>query len=129
MIGRILTVLLVTLAAWLAAVLVTPALGLATPYVVSVSAMVLCLASALGTLILSEKAKRWPPHIQVAVLLGSTGLRLFGVVVAAVVLTRSVPTLAAETGFVTWVIGFYLVTLAAEAYVLAKSYSVPQVKS
>ena len=129
MIGRAVTIILVTLAAWLAAVLVTPALELAAPYVVSVSALVVCLLPALATLLLAEKARLWPPHIQVAVLLGGTGIRIFVVASVAIVLTRSVAVLQADTGFIGWVIGFYLVTLAAEAYVVARSYSVPPAKA
>jgi len=122
-------VILVTLAAWVAGVLVTAALGLNTPFIVSISAVVLCLLPALATLVLAEKARSWPPHVQIAVLLGGTGIRMIAVAVAAVVLARSVAALDVETGFMRWVVGFYFVTLAAEAYVVARSYSVPRAKS
>jgi hypothetical protein len=124
-IGRVITVIVITLAGWLAAVSVAPLLGWQTPYLVSVSAMVLCLVPAIVTLVLAERARRWPQHVQVAVLLGGTGIRMLVVAVAAIVLSRAVAALALETGFIGWVIGFYLVTLAVEAYIVARCYSAP----
>ena len=125
MIGRIVTVIVIALAAWVAAVAIAPALGWDAPYVVSVSAMTLCLVPVIATLVLAERARRWPPHLQATVLLGGTGIRMLFVAVGAIVLSRAVAALALETGFIGWVIGFYLMTLAVEAYILARCYSAP----
>jgi hypothetical protein len=125
MIARVGIIVFVTFAAWAAAALVAPVLGVGVPAVVSLSAVVLSLVPAIGTLVLSERARQWPPHIQITVLLGCTGIRMMAVVVAAIVLSRTVPVLEAEPRFLGWVILFYLVTLAGEAYVVARLYAKP----
>jgi hypothetical protein len=76
-------------------------------------------------LILAGQAKRWQPHVQMAVLLGSAGIRLFVSVIAAIIISRSLPGFSYETGFFGWVIGFYLVMLCVETLIVAKMYSKP----
>jgi hypothetical protein len=79
-------------------------------------AAILCLIPAAATLLWADWAYRQPIDKQFAMVLGGTGLRLFVVLAGAYALQSSVPYFREHDtpGFLLWVLGFYLFTLALE---------------
>jgi len=81
-------------------------------------AVLLCLVPACLTLLWAGKSLAKTPDQQVVAVLGSTGLRLFGVALAGFALYRSVPYFQAYPGFLNWLVVAYLFTLALEMALL-----------
>jgi hypothetical protein len=83
-------------------------------------AALLCLVPAAATLAWAGWAYGHSPDQQLTTVLGGTGLRLFGVGAGAYALNQSVPYFRADVGpgFLTWVLVFYLITLALETTLL-----------
>jgi len=121
-IRRLVTFIGATLAVWLAAALVARALWGDSVALGSAIAVAVCLVPAVVTLLWSEWALAWAPQQQVTAVLGGTGVRIFVVALAALILHQQVEFLRdegeAKSGFWTWVIFFYLVTLALEVAML-----------
>jgi hypothetical protein len=87
-------------------------------YVYSGTAMLLCLVPAVLTLLWATRvAARDPQQVPLAVL-GGTGVRMFGVLLVALLLVQKVPLYREEGGFLLWLVVFYLFTLAAEMHLL-----------
>jgi hypothetical protein len=82
------------------------------------TAVLLCLAPAVATLLWAGHAARHDPQQEVLVVLGSTGVRLFGVVLAAWLLHSLVPLYQEQGGFWLWLLAAYLFTLALEVTLL-----------
>jgi len=82
--------------------------------VYSGTALALCLAPTTVTLLWSAWAFQQAPEHQLAMVLGGTGLRMFVVLAAGLVLYNHVEYFQNHPGFWTWVLVCYLVTLALE---------------
>ncbi|MFO0881740.1 MAG: hypothetical protein U0840_30960 [Gemmataceae bacterium] len=93
-------------------------LGGELTYVYSGTALLLCLVPAALTLLWAEFAFRGDPQSLPMVVLGSTGVRLFGVLVVAYLIYQNVPLFRQENGFLYWLVVCYLFTLALEMYLL-----------
>jgi hypothetical protein len=74
----------------------------------------LCLVPTVATLAWSAWAWHRSPEQQLVTVLGGTGVRMFSVLVGAWVLYNGVEYFRAQPGLWTWVLIFYLVTLALE---------------
>lgn len=96
-------------------------------YVYSGTAMLLCLLPGVATLLWAAHVARKDPRMLVFVALGATGVRLFGVSLAALLLVFKVPAFREERGFLLWLVVFYLFTLAVEmSLLLSAARAVPQ---
>jgi hypothetical protein len=80
----------------------------------SAVALGLCLVPAAATLAWAGWALHRSAEQQLLVVLGGTGLRMFTVLTAALVLYTRVEYFQREHGFWVWVLVFYLFTLALE---------------
>lgn len=92
-------------------------------YLYSGTAALLCLVPAIVTLLWIRWSTKTDPQQMPIVVLGATGIRLFGVLLAAFLLLQSVPVFRQEPGFLYWLIVFYLFTLALEMYLLVSGHS------
>jgi hypothetical protein len=81
-------------------------------------ALIVCVVPGALTLLLSERALGWPPEYQVTAILGSTGIRIFAVGFLAFGLYQAFEFLRGDSGFWTWILAFYLMTLALEVTAL-----------
>jgi hypothetical protein len=86
----------------------------------SATAAVLCLVPAAATQLWADKVAGKSPELQLAVVLGGTGIRMVCVIGFGMVLFFGVPVFAAA-GFWLWVVGFYLATLTLETILVAGS--------
>lgn len=84
----------------------------------SATALGLCLLPTVLTLLWGLLAFKQSPENQLAMVMGGTGLRMFTVLFGAWFLYDSVPFYRAQSGFWTWILVFYLATLALEMTVL-----------
>ena len=82
-------------------------------------AMLLCLVPAALTFFVADRLMRRDPQQGSMVLLGATGVRLFGVLLVALVLVFTVP-LFARGRFFVWLLVFYFFTLALELTLLLR---------
>jgi hypothetical protein len=82
-------------------------------------AVLLCLIPALLTLVWVGRTLRHDPQQAGLLALGASGVRMFAVLVAAVLLYTQVP-LFHEAGFLFWVLAAYLYTLAVEIVLLVR---------
>jgi hypothetical protein len=82
------------------------------------TALLLCLVPTAATLAWAGWAFEQGPEQQVLVVLGGTGLRLFGVLAAGSALYYGVPYYREPAGFLTWLVVCYLFTLALEMVLL-----------
>jgi hypothetical protein len=87
-------------------------------WTLSGTALALCLVPGLATLAWGSRAFRESAPEQLTMVLGSTGLRLFGVLVVAVLLYQGVPPYRGQDAFLVWLLAFYLFTLALEMTLL-----------
>jgi hypothetical protein len=87
-------------------------------------ALVVCVLPAALTLLLSERALAWPPEFQVTAILGSTAIRIFAVGFLAFGLYQRFELLRGDSGFWTWILAFYLLTLALEVTTLMWAHAV-----
>jgi threonine/homoserine/homoserine lactone efflux protein len=93
-------------------------LGGELTYVYSGTALLMCLIPGVVTLVWAGWSARHDPQQLPLVVLGATGVRMFGVLIAAWLLVQNVPLYREEGGFLYWLIVCYLFTLALEMYVL-----------
>lgn len=84
--------------------------------VLSGAAMLLCLVPGVLTLVWAHFATDGDQ--QTLMVLGSTGLRLFGVLAAALFLYWTVPPFEGSLAFLLWLVVDYLFTLAVELFLL-----------
>ena len=82
------------------------------------AAVLLCLLPTSLTLLWSSYALKQAPEQQLTAVLGGTGLRIFGVLLAGFALLRWVPYFREYPGFLIWLLVSYLVTLALEITLL-----------
>ena len=82
------------------------------------AAVLLCLLPTSLTLLWSSYALKQAPEQQLTAVLGGTGLRIFGVLLAGFALLRWVPYFREYPGFLIWLLVSYLVTLALEMTLL-----------
>ena len=87
-------------------------------WVQSLTALVLCLLPALAVLIWMKHSIGSPEN-QVLAVLGGTGLRMFFVLGAGLLLTQALPEIYTES-FWGWVGVFYLFVLALETMLILK---------
>jgi hypothetical protein len=87
------------------------------------TAVLLCLVPAAATLAWASRAARRDPQQELTVILGSTGVRLFGVLIVALLLYTQVPLYQGHEGFWFWLLASYLFTLALEMTLLLGSRS------
>jgi len=80
----------------------------------SAAALGLCLVPAAVTLAWAGRALHGPADQQLLLVLGGTGIRMFAVLAAGLVLYTRVEYFQKEHGFWVWVLVFYLFTLALE---------------
>jgi hypothetical protein len=80
-------------------------------------AVLLCLVPAALTLLWAAWALKQSPEQQLVAVMGGTGVRLFVVLLAAWVLTRTAPYFR-EHGFWLWLAAAYCATLALEIALL-----------
>jgi hypothetical protein len=107
-----------TLALWLVVVIPVRYAWSTTQAVYSGCALAICLVPATGTLAWSIWGQRQSPGQQMVAVLGGTAVRLLAVFAAGLVLYQRVEYFQKEPGFWTWVLVFYLLTLALEVAVL-----------
>lgn len=113
--GRVLLLLAGAGAFWLLTALPARHLGGGDyALVYSGTALLLCLVPALLTLLWASWAYRRDPSQQVNVALGATGVRLFGVLLGAMLLYQNVPLYREAEGFWTWLLVCYFFVLALE---------------
>lgn len=121
MIRRLLLLIAGSLLFWvLACVPVERLGGGADTWVYSGTALLLCLVPAAITLAWASRAPAQDAGQQLTILLGATGVRLFGVLLLALLLYLSVPPYRGQDGFLIWLIVCYLFTLALEMTLLLK---------
>lgn len=91
-----------------------------TSAVYAATALLLCLVPTTLTLAWAAWAQHKTPEQQMTIVLGGTAVRLFAVGVGALVLHRTFEFFRQETtpGFWTWILVFYLFTLALETTLL-----------
>jgi hypothetical protein len=87
-------------------------------------AMLLCLVPAALTFVWADRTIRRDPQQGAMILLGSTGVRLFGVLAVALLLMNSVPVFGLGR-FLIWLVVFYLFTLALEMTLLLTGRTSP----
>jgi len=80
--------------------------------------VLLCLVPAVATLLWSALAEKKNPQQVPLVVLGGTGVRMFGVLLAAWFLYTSLPVFREQAGFWTWLLVNYLFILALEMALL-----------
>ena len=82
------------------------------------TAVLLCLVPTTLTLLWSSYALKQAPEQQLAAVLGGTGIRMFGVLLAGFALFQWVSYFREYPGFWVWLLVSYLVTLALEMTIL-----------
>jgi hypothetical protein len=80
--------------------------------------LLLCLVPSVVTLLWAEHVARKDPRQQVLVLLGGSGVRLFGVLLGGVALVNLVEFFRDRPGFWTWLLVCYFFTLTLELTLL-----------
>jgi hypothetical protein len=125
-IGRLLILIGGSLAFWVLIALPARALledpeQIAQAITYSGTAVLLCLVPTTVTLCWGCHALRRDPEQQLLAVLGGNGIRLFSVLLAGWVLTRSLPTIYGDSSFWNWLLGAYLFTLALEMALLLTS--------
>ncbi len=115
----VLTLIVATAAFWaLSAIPARLILGGEWTYVYSGTAMLMCLVPGALTLLWANHAASKDPQQLALTWLAGTGVRLFGVLLLALVLFQLVPLYREESGFLLWMVVFYFFTLAAEMHLL-----------
>jgi hypothetical protein len=93
--------------------------------VYSATAMLVCLLPGILTLLWADWAERTDPAQMPMMVLGATGMRMFGVLFAGFLLFQIVPLYREQDGFLIWLLVCYLFTLALEMTLLVKGRSRP----
>ena len=114
MIRRLAVFLGTSLAFWVLVAVPARHLWGDTALTYSAVALGLCLVPAAVTLAWASRALQGPADQQLLLVLGGTGIRMFAVLTAALVLYMRVDYFQKEHGFWVWVLVFYLFTLAVE---------------
>jgi hypothetical protein len=123
---RLLTLILGTLGFWVLAAIPAKHLGGGDLALIhSATAMLLCLVPGVLTLVWVSWTTSKNSQQLVLVALGSTGVRLFGVLLAGFLLLRMVPLFQEQAGFLIWLLVFYLFTLTLEMVLLLKAAREP----
>jgi hypothetical protein len=91
----------------------------------SATSLLLCLLPAVATLVWLDATARKDPSQVLLVVLGATGVRMFFVLVAGILLLFTVPLYREQSGFLMWLLVSYLFTLALEMTLLLKGWSRP----
>ena len=91
-----------------------------TSAVYAAVALLLCLVPTSLTLLWAGWAQGRAPEQQMAMALGGSGIRMFVVLTAALVLYQKIPFFQEQGGFWVWVLVFYLFTLALEVVLLLR---------
>lgn len=86
-------------------------------FVHCVTAMAICLVPAVLTLMWAHWALSQDPQQTPVLILGGSGLRMFGVLLIALVLHLNVPLFHDQT-FLFWVLAAYLFVLTVEVWLL-----------
>ena len=89
------------------------------------TAMLLCMVPGIIILAWADWAFRHDNEQQLLMILGGTGLRLFGVLAVAMLLYFNVPPFRAALGFLVWLVVYYLFTLTMELLLLLQARSGP----
>jgi len=87
------------------------------------TALLICLVPAAVTLWWADHAFRQDPQGQVLAVLGGTGVRMFAVLVIALVLSLRVPPFKGNWSFLVWLVVCYLFILALEIYLVLRGRS------
>jgi hypothetical protein len=117
-----LTLVSATVLFWvLVAIPVRYLLGGEWTYLYSGTAMLLCLVPGVLTMLWAIRAGQSDPQQQLLMVLGGTGVRLFGVLTVAYLLWQNVAVFHEEGGFLLWLVVFYMVTLAVELQLVLSS--------
>lgn len=82
------------------------------------TALLLCLAPAIVTLVWGERALQQSADKQLILVLGGTGVRMAFVLLAGWALFRYVPYYQRQSSFLIWLVVGYLFTLALDMIVL-----------
>jgi hypothetical protein len=123
---RLLTLIVATVAFWvLTAIPVKHLGGGDTALLYSGTALLLCLVPGVLTMLWIGWTTDRDPQQRLLAALGSTGVRLFGVLLAGLLLVRTVPLYREQSGFLIWLLVFYLFTLTLEMVLLLKAGSRP----
>ncbi|OAI53167.1 hypothetical protein AYO44_16240 [Planctomycetaceae bacterium SCGC AG-212-F19] len=104
---------------WVVAAYPAYRLGGEQTLVHSAVAALLCLVPAAASLALARRSFGSAPEQRLLFTLGGTGLRMFLVLGVVALLYLNIPYFQ-PTGFVLWVLGFYLLTLALEVTFLVQ---------
>jgi len=116
---RLLVLIAASCAFWLLVALPARVLGGGDRAVAhSGTALLLCLVPTAATLAWAGWALEQGPEQQVIMVLGGSGLRLFGVLAAGGALYFGVPYYRGPGGFPIWLVVCYLFTLALEMVLL-----------
>ena len=116
---RVLLLVGVTGLAWLGLALAAAAIDGDRHWLPSAAAAVLCLVPAVGTTVLATVTEYRSPVEAIGAVLMAPLIRLVVVLMGGFVLWRAVPAFRDDPArFGAWVLGFYLITLAAETAVL-----------
>jgi hypothetical protein len=91
------------------------------------TALLLCLAPAVVTLVWGERALQQLPDKQLILILGGTGMRMAFVLSAGWILYLWAPYYQRQTGFLIWLVVGYLFTLALDMTLLLARRSDTQV--
>jgi hypothetical protein len=112
---RVLWLIAGSLAFWLLLALPARMLGGGDKAIIfSGTALLLCLAPAVGTLIWTAWGLQAHPEQQLTMILGGTGLRVFLVLGSGLLISKCVPYYEEQTSFWIWLLILYLFTLALE---------------
>jgi hypothetical protein len=112
---RVLWLIAGSLAFWLLLALPARMLGGGDKAIIfSGTALLLCLVPAVGTLIWTAWGLQARPEQQLTMILGSTGLRVFLVLGAGLLISKCIPYYEEQTSFWIWLLVLYLFTLALE---------------
>jgi hypothetical protein len=82
------------------------------------TALLVCLAPAILTLVWGERAFRQSPDKQLILVLGGTGVRMAFVLLAGWILYLWAPYYQRQNGFLIWLVVGYLFTLALDVTLL-----------
>jgi hypothetical protein len=118
---RLLILVAGTLLFWAATALPVWLLGSDLALLHATTAALLCLVPGIFTLVWAERTSRKDPQQMLLVVLGGTGVRMFGVLLAGILLVQMVPPYREQDSFLIWLLVFYLFTLALEMTLLLKA--------
>ena len=106
-----------TLVVWLVVFYPAQLLGGETALVFSAVAGLVCLVPAAATLVWGRWARKGPPELQLAAVMGGMGVRMAVVLGIGMALFFLVPYFQ-HASFLLWVVVFYLITLSLEVGLL-----------